>query len=106
MKKTAGKTVKKAKMPTSNINNQTGKIIDIDDEVSITADKYQYIVITNRHRTYHTSLEDCFQHIFRFKIKTNLVANPEKNIERIVEIHKETAAWLKKIFRSTEYPSF
>ena len=91
-----------------------GKIIDIDDETVISADKYQYILrqkvgvnkegLVLYHNSYFTSLEACFQFIFEEKIKMRLIKNPEKNIQEIVKIHKEVAKWLKSIFRTVENP--
>jgi len=82
-----------------------GKIIDIDDEISIYADKDQYIIRYGRHNYYFGSLEHCFADIFENRVKTRLIENPQKNIERIIEIHKETAKWLKSLFREMENPS-
>lgn len=86
------------------IKKVCGKILDVDDNISIWADRMQYIVKINNHSTYHLSLEGCFQFIFEEEVKTRLIDNPKKNIERIIEIHKETAKWLKDIFKKVEAP--
>ena len=83
-----------------------GKIIDINDEVSIWADKDQYIVKYGKQNSYFGSLEHCFNDIFKNQVKVRLIENPEKNIKRIIGIHKETSEWLKNIFRKIETPSF
>jgi len=83
----------------------TGLIIKIDNKTSIFADRDQYIVQRNQRNSYFGSLEHCFNAIFQDEVKDNLIDNPEKNIKRIVEIHKETARWLKEVFRRIENPS-
>jgi len=81
-----------------------GKIIDISDDISIWADAHQYIIHYGKKYCYFDSLEHCFTDIFENKIKAHLIENTEKNIERIIEIHKETSIWLKSIFKSIENP--
>ena len=81
-----------------------GKIIDIDEDSAIFADKSQYILNNNNRSSYFTSLEACFQFLFEEKVKIRLAENSEKNIKEIIEIHKEVAKWLKSIFRSIENP--
>jgi len=81
-----------------------GKVIDINDDISIFADKYQYIVRLRTTTVYLASLQDCFQFIFEEEIKIRLIENPKKNIEEIVKIHKETAQWLRGLFKKIEEP--
>ena len=83
-----------------------GKIIDIDEEVSIWTDKDQYIVKHGKQNSYFGSLEHCFNDICENQVKIRLIENSEKNIKRIIEIHKETSEWLKNIFRNLETPRF
>jgi len=81
-------------------------VLRIDDKISIHADSFQYIMIINNHPSYFDSLERCFQEIFNYKVKIALIDNPEKNIQKIIEIHKEIKKWLKDMFGKIETPRF
>ena len=82
----------------------SGLILKIDDDVSIFADTNQYIVRVRNLYWYMPTLESCFREIFAERLKSRLIENKKKDMERIIEIHKETEKWLKDIFRKIEHP--
>ena len=83
-----------------------GKIIDIEDDVSIWADRNQYIVKYGKRQCYFGYLEECFVDIFSERVKVKLIENQKKDMEEIIKIIKETEKWLKSIFREIEKPLF
>jgi len=82
----------------------SGLVLKVDDDIEIWADKYQFVVHFQNDTWHLPSLEACFEEIFKEKTKVNLVENKKKDIETIVEVIKETAQWLKNIFRNIENP--
>ena len=101
------KTSKKLKRDKINKTKKMihGKVLDIDDRISIRVDMNQYIVQGFGNYHYFSSLEECFKDIFEMKVKIRLIENPQKNIKKIVEIHKEVAKEIKDIFRRVENPT-
>jgi len=83
-----------------------GKVIDIEDDVSIWADRNQYIVKYGKRYCYFGYLEHCFNDIFSERVKVKLIENQKKDMEEIIKIIKETEKWLKSIFREIEKPLF
>jgi len=81
-----------------------GLILKIDEDISIWADKFQYIVHFKSDTWYLPTLESCFEEIFKTKVKINLIENKKKEIETIIEQIKSTSDWLKKMFRNLENP--
>ena len=97
MKKKQPKQLKDAK-------KISGLIIKVNDEISIRADKYQYIVHFRSDYWYLDSLGACFEEIFNEQVKINLAENKKKEMNEIIRIIKETSNWLRDIFRSIENP--
>ncbi len=81
-----------------------GLVIKIDDNISIFADKDQYIVKMGSIHSFLGSLEHCFEEIFAKQVKIHLIENPKKDMETIVNIHKDVSKWLRSIFRGIENP--
>jgi len=84
----------------------SGLVLKIDEEVSIFADKYQYILSFNNKNTYYCCLEDVFSELFELKIKEELIKNEKKDIEEIIKIHQKMEKYLKNIFSKIENPAF
>ena len=83
-----------------------GLVVKIDDDVSIFADKNQYIVKYGKHNHYLDSLESCFNDIFEERVKVKLIENQKKDMEEIIKIIEDTRKWLKSLFNKIEKPLF
>jgi len=83
-----------------------GKIVDISEDVSIFADRNQYIVKYGKRSCYFGTLEHCFNDIFEERVKVKLIENQKKDMKEIIKIIEDTQEWLKSIFREIETPSF
>jgi len=83
-----------------------GLIVKISDDVSIFADRNQYIVKYGKRSCYFGTLEHCFNDIFEEQIKVKLIKNQKKDMKEIIKIIEDTQEWLKSIFRKIETPSF
>lgn len=83
-----------------------GKIIDIEDDISIFADRNQYIVKYGKQNCYFGTLEQCFNDIFEERVKVKLIENQKKDMEEIIKIIEDTRKWLKNIFNKIETPPF
>jgi len=83
-----------------------GLVVKIDDDVSIFADKNQYIVKYGKHNCYFGTLEHCFNDIFEERVKVKLIENQKKDMEEIIKIIEDTRKWLKMLFKKIEKPLF
>ena len=83
-----------------------GKIIDIEDDISIWADRNQYTIKYGKRYCYFGTLEECFNDIFEERVKVKLIENQKKDMEGIVKIIKDIRKWLKSIFKEIEKPLF
>lgn len=80
------------------------KIIDIDENTAIYADRNQYIVKSYGITSYFGYIEACFQDIFEERMKLRLANDIKKDIKEILDIHKEVARDLKALYRGLEKP--
>ena len=94
------------KIKKKNKKEYYGKIIDIADDVSIFADRNQYIVKYGKHNCYFGTLEHCFNDIFEERVKVKLIENQKKDMKEIIKIIEDTRKWLKSIFKEIEKPLF
>ena len=83
-----------------------GLIVKIDDDVSIFADREQYIIKYGKRSCYFGTLEHCFNDIFEERVKVKLIENQKKDMEEIIKIIEDTRKWLEMLFNKIEKPLF
>ena len=76
-----------------------GKVIDISDDISIFADRNQYVVKHGKHNCYFGTLEESFNDILKERVKVRLIENQKKDMEEIIRIIEDTRKWLKMFFK-------
>lgn len=81
-----------------------GLIVQIGDHTTITADAHQYILNSKYGTGFFGYLEYCFQELFEGMVKAKAIEDDRKTIGAILEIHKEVAKDLRKIYRGIECP--
>jgi len=87
-------------------NEYYGLVVRMGDNVSIWAERSQYVVKYGKRSCYFGTLEHCFNDIFEERVKVKLIENQKKDMEEIIKIIEDTRKWLKSIFEEIEKPLF
>ena len=79
---------------------ECGLICKIDKEIEIHVDQFQYILVmgsSDNNRTYHTTIEDVVIEMLSTKNKRLMLIFKNKNVESIIQAHKDLKKWFDEI---------
>lgn len=81
------------------IDDKHKLIIKLDNDISIYANKHEYIVKFQGENWYLPDLPICFQEIFGVKVRHKLIESQAKGMKEVIEIIKNTKKEIQDYFK-------